>query len=515
MNRSPRIAALIKALCEGLYEREEIVKLSLLTALAGESVFLLGPPGVGKSLVARKLKFAFKDAQSFEYLMTRFSTPDEVFGPISIKKLKEEDKYERLTSKYLPGARIVFLDEIWKSSAAIQNALLTILNERVYRNGEQEVPVNIHAIITASNELPGDQENFAALYDRFLMRYEMHPIKEQRNFLRMITDTDTVYNDPVPDDLKITTAELEDWKTAIDRVAVPEPVLQTIQMLRFKMDQYNAQNENQLPLEVLDRRWKKLIRLLRTAAFLNDRAEVDLMDCFLLAHGLWNHPQQLVPIAKMLSETIRNHGYSLAVGLTTLREEIDAFETEVAIETKIEVPETQAVLKPYEDAYYKLLKQSEAFEGAFVSVKEFNQLQRGEKEILNLYDAQYKLVNRLQVAPGSGPFAVRIQHNAVAHELQLETYLKSVSKTVLKKPHPLVLENWNQRHQKITAHLKAQQNLLQTEKPAALQGVNNHLFVDQTLAPFVTENFDKVVAALEQLELRMEKLQHYYLHLGR
>jgi MoxR-like ATPase len=281
------------------------------------------------------------------------------------------------------------------------------------------------------------------------------------------------------------------------------------------MDQYNAQNENQLPLEVLDRRWKKLIRLLRTAAFLNDRAEVDLMDCFLLAHGLWNHPQQLVPIAKMLSETIRNHGYSLAVGLTTLREEIDAFETEVAIETKIEVPETQAVLKPYEDAYYKLLKQSEAFEGAFVSVKEFNQLQRGEKEILNLYDAQYKLVNRLQVAPGSGPFAVRIQHNAVAHELQLETYLKSVSKTVLKKPHPLVLENWNQRHQKITAHLKAQQNLLQTEKPAALQGVNNHLFVDQTLAPFVTENFDKVVAALEQLELRMEKLQHYYLHLGR
>ena len=191
-----RIVSLLKSLNEGVYEKESELGLSLLAALAGQSILLLGPPGVAKSMVARRLKFAFADAKSFEYLMSRFSTPDEIFGPVSISRLKSSDRYERCVEGYLPTADVVFLDEIWKAGPAIQNTLLTVINEKTYLNGQTQLHLPLKLLIGASNELPTQGEGLEALWDRFILRLVSKPIEEEKHFYAMLQCGEVA--EPVP-----------------------------------------------------------------------------------------------------------------------------------------------------------------------------------------------------------------------------------------------------------------------------------------------------------------------------
>lgn len=505
---------LLDALSQNLYEREEAVKLALLTAIAGESMFLLGHPGVGKSLVARRLKHAFLDGTSFEYLMNKFSTPDEVFGPVSIKKLKEEDKYERLTDRYLPGANIVFLDEIWKAGPAIQNALLTIINEKIYRNGESDIQVDIKGIITASNELPPRDHSLDPLWDRFLIRYEVIGIKENRNFLDMITGTQDVYADNVSPALKISTQELEEWSQAINQVEVPAEVQNTLQLVRHKLEAYNAKPNTSDPIRIFDRRWKKVVRLLRTSAFLNGRSKVDLMDCFLMIHCLWSKPEQIELIQEIVGETIRKHGYSIALNLNILRKEIEEFEQEVEQETRIKRSIAEDRLLPVKEAYYELLDQGKSFEAKYLKIEEFQTLGQEEGgKVINLFDGELNLLRRLKARLSQKENAVDISFNSIEYTIGLRTKKAERVEIMYKKPHPLVEKHWEERVANLNNYLLERQNLLTEEQPEELAGLEQNLFVDARLSPLVRANLDEVSQALNQFKLRLDKLQHAYLSL--
>lgn len=353
-----RIRQLLACMNERVYGKEHVIALSLLSAVAGESIFLLGPPGVAKSMVARRLKLAFRDAKSFDYLMSRFSTPDEIFGPVSISKLKDNDTYERMTEGYLPAATVVFLDEIWKAGPAIQNALLTVINEKIYRNGEFTVRVPLKGLIAASNELPAAGQGLDALWDRFLLRLLVTGITDLSDFDRMIASSDE--SEPQVDAaLQIGEEEYAAWQQAIAGVKIHYSIFEVIHTLKEKIEDYNRKLQNaesdEPPLYVSDRRWKKLVKLLRASAFLNGSDTIRLSDCLLLVHGLWNDVSQVDEVGEMVSDAIRLSAEGYLLNLQGVQREMQALRDELSSVVALNEKQDPGLLLV--DSYYYQITQ--------------------------------------------------------------------------------------------------------------------------------------------------------------
>lgn len=311
VKQKERIRRLIAELGVGLYEREEILAKCLLAAIGGQSVFLFGPPGTAKSLVARRVSQAFSRAGYFECLLNRFTTPEELFGPVSLKGLKE-DKYERKTASYLPDAQLAFLDEIWKAGPSILNSLLTIINERKFHNGGASKAVPLKGIIAASNETPPQGQGLEALYDRFILRLAVMPLMDKDHFMDLVDGPPLSAEVKLSEGLAVDDSEWNAIIGSIGKVKFSNEVREIVHAIRKRIDEYNAGVRNSTggndksgktaPLYVSDRRWQKAAHILKTAAVLCDRMEVLPVDVMILRDCLWNEESQREDVAKIVEE---------------------------------------------------------------------------------------------------------------------------------------------------------------------------------------------------------------------
>ncbi len=292
-----RLQTAASALEQQFLDKQEIIRLLLISTLAGEHMLLVGPPGTAKSALVRQFAHLV-DARYFEYLLTRFTEPNELFGPVDIRAFRE-GVYTRRIETMLPEAEIVFLDEIFKSNSAILNSLLTILNERRFANGSKMVKVPLLALFGASNEVPND-ESLAAIFDRFLVRVVSTNL-DGYHFQHLVTKGlafETARSSGEADQAKplVSASELH----ALQRSFDAQRMFGEEFFAKYKGLILQIRAEG---ITVSDRRVVKLLKLFAASATLEGRDHANDSDFFVLKH-IWNQLDQTEMLAEIVGPVV-------------------------------------------------------------------------------------------------------------------------------------------------------------------------------------------------------------------
>ena len=308
-----RLNDAIEFVAQGLIEREAQARCLVLSALCGEHLLFVGPPGTAKSELARRLH-RIVGGRYFERLLTRFTVPEELFGPLSLAAL-DEGRYERDIDGYLPTASIAFLDEVFKANSAILNALLTLLNEREFDQGVRRIVTPLVTVVAASNEVP-DEEALRAFFDRFLFRCMVAPVSDA-SFGRLLERIDR----PQGDGPRLDVAELACAQAGAEGVAVGGAVSDALFGLRALLATH--------AIEVSDRRWVRIVRALRIAALANGRDEVAIDDLCVVPFLVCERADQEALVETWFAGLM---GAAQAVTPERLARVVEAFDKQIELE---------------------------------------------------------------------------------------------------------------------------------------------------------------------------------------
>lgn len=272
-----KIKEIQEALNKKYYERKEEIEGLLIAMLSKQHILFIGEAGTGKSMLSAELGKIVQGSNYFQWLLSQFSTPEELFGVLSLKEL-EQGIYKRNTASKLPEAHFAFLDEIFKANSAILNSLLTLINERLFYNNGSPIQTPLMSIVGSSNEYPEEGEGLEALFDRFLLRYEIDYIKEDQAFISLLKGENEI-NVPT-----ITLQELETYQNALETITIPDTVIETLVEIRQALADEGIRPS--------DRRFVQSLKLLKAKAFIENRTNVVLKDLSLLKNSLWVNSDQ-------------------------------------------------------------------------------------------------------------------------------------------------------------------------------------------------------------------------------
>lgn len=294
-----KFAALRDAASKTFAERDEVVHLLVTALLSKQNLSMLGVPGVAKSAIVRYLKDAITGISGFEILMSRFTTPEQVFGPLDLKTLKEQGRQHTITAGMLPESQIAFLDEIWKSSNAILNSLLTAINERLFFDGAQIKKIPLVSVFAASNELPQSAE-LGALYDRFLLKAVVRPVSNAGTLSGLLSGGNFV----APP--QITLAELEAAHGEIETIGVPADVIESAAELVFKLRKEGIEISDRAVIQACSDRnpltGKPVLSLIKTQAWLEGRTVCEISDLAILKYVFWKDPKDQRTVSKLVNQ---------------------------------------------------------------------------------------------------------------------------------------------------------------------------------------------------------------------